>query len=145
MIEEVEAIGFEARFEPSADKADIRQIVSRQVSAYRRKFLLAMIFQVPILLLVWLIPHTNPEFITAYNGWNGIPLYAFLTGGLATVIQLFLGASFYVRSFKALRNKAPNMDVLVMLGTTAAWSYSVALIVVGYDEEYRANAHLYHM
>ena len=86
MIEEVEAIGFEARFEPSADKADIRQIVSRQVCAYRRKFLLAMIFQVPILLLVWLIPHTNPEFITAYNGWNGIPLYAFLTGGLATVI-----------------------------------------------------------
>lgn len=34
MIEEIEAIGFEAKFEPSAEKADIRTLVNRNVIVY---------------------------------------------------------------------------------------------------------------
>ena len=145
MIEEIEAIGFEAKYEPSAEKSDIRTIVNKAVIAYRRKFIICMILQLPILILVWLIPHTNPHFITMYNNWNGIPLYAFLIGAFSTLIQIFLGASFYINAFKTLRNKSANMDVLIVLGTTAAWGYAVALIIVGYDKEYMADEHMYHM
>ena len=84
--------------------------------------------------------------MTAYNGWNGVPLYAFLIAGFSTLIQVFLGASFYVNAFKTLRNKSANMDVLIVLGTTAAWGYALALIAVGYDlEEYEGKEMLYHM
>jgi Cu+-exporting ATPase len=44
-----------------------------------------------------------------------------------------MGAQFYINSYKSLRNKSANMDVLIMLGTTSAWLYAIVLIGVGYD------------
>jgi Cu+-exporting ATPase len=44
-----------------------------------------------------------------------------------------MGASFYISAYKSLRHKSANMDVLVVLGTTAAWGYGIAMIGVGYD------------
>ena len=48
---------------------------------------------------------------------------------LATPVQFILGAWFYVGSFRALRARAANMDVLVALGTSAAYVYSLVLIL----------------
>ncbi|HTT11681.1 MAG TPA: heavy metal translocating P-type ATPase [Burkholderiaceae bacterium] len=46
---------------------------------------------------------------------------------LATPVQFWCGRRFYVASFKALRARTANMDVLVALGTTAAYSLSLFL------------------
>ena len=46
---------------------------------------------------------------------------------LATPVQLIIGWQFYVGAYKALRNGSANMDVLVALGTSAAYFYSVYL------------------
>ncbi|WP_373975271.1 heavy metal translocating P-type ATPase [Chitinibacter sp. SCUT-21] len=44
---------------------------------------------------------------------------------LATLVQFIAGARFYRGAYLALRGGAANMDVLVALGTSAAWAYSV--------------------
>lgn len=44
---------------------------------------------------------------------------------LATIVQFVIGFRFYRNSFYALKAKSPNMDVLVALGTSAAYSYSI--------------------
>ncbi|MTI16880.1 copper-translocating P-type ATPase [Rhodobacteraceae bacterium RKSG542] len=44
---------------------------------------------------------------------------------LATPVQVFVGARFYKGAFNALRHGGANMDVLVALGTTAAYGYSL--------------------
>ena len=49
---------------------------------------------------------------------------------LATPIQFVLGARFYRAAWQALRSRAANMDVLVALGTTAAYIYSWHLLLV---------------
>src|SRR5699024_11776595 len=46
---------------------------------------------------------------------------------LATPVQFIVGAGFYKGAFNALRNKSANMDVLVALGTSAAYFYSLYL------------------
>ncbi|OWA35329.1 heavy metal translocating P-type ATPase [Saccharibacillus sp. O16] len=46
---------------------------------------------------------------------------------LATPVQLVIGWPFYVGAYKALRNGSANMDVLVALGTSAAYFYSLYL------------------
>ncbi len=48
---------------------------------------------------------------------------------LATPVQFVLGARFYRGAFNALRNGAGNMDVLVAMGTTAAYGYSLFLLL----------------
>ena len=46
---------------------------------------------------------------------------------LATPVQLIAGSQFYVGSYRALRSGGANMDVLIALGTTAAYVYSTVI------------------
>lgn len=48
---------------------------------------------------------------------------------LATPVQFVLGARFYVAGYKALRHGSGNMDLLVAIGTSAAYFFSVHLLV----------------
>lgn len=48
---------------------------------------------------------------------------------LATIVQFGAGYSFYIGSWKAIKNKAANMDVLVALGTTAAFLFSAVVVL----------------
>lgn len=47
---------------------------------------------------------------------------------LATVIQFVIGARFYRAAWGAIKARAGNMDLLIAIGTTAAWAYSVYLM-----------------
>lgn len=50
---------------------------------------------------------------------------------LATVVQFVFGARFYIGSFYALRTWTGNMDLLICLGTSAAYFYSTVVFFLG--------------
>ncbi|KAL8200174.1 hypothetical protein R6Q57_011513 [Mikania cordata] len=50
---------------------------------------------------------------------------------LVTLVQFVIGKRFYIAAFRALRNGSTNMDVLVALGTTASYVYSVYALLYG--------------
>ena len=77
--------------------------------------------------------------------WAPVPQLPWLTWGvwlfvLATPVQIFGGWSFYTGAWAALQRHALNMDVLIALGTSVAYLYSVVvvfapqLLPVGIDE-----------
>ncbi len=57
---------------------------------------------------------------------------------LATPVQFWSGRNFYIGAFKSLRGGAGNMDLLVVMGTSAAWGLSSWVVVTG-----GAGGHLY--
>ncbi|MDE2581682.1 MAG: heavy metal translocating P-type ATPase, partial [Rhodospirillales bacterium] len=61
----------------------------------------------------------------------GLPLLPWIGLALATPVQLVIGARFYVAAWKALRVGTGNMDLLVALGTSAAYFYSLFLLASG--------------
>lgn len=61
----------------------------------------------------------------------GLPLSPWIGLALATPVQLVIGAGFYVAAWKALRVGTGNMDLLVALGSSAAYFYSVFLLAAG--------------
>ncbi|MXW10736.1 MAG: heavy metal translocating P-type ATPase, partial [Gammaproteobacteria bacterium] len=67
--------------------------------------------------------------------------WAFLV--LATPVQFYVGRSYYTGSFKALRNRGANMDVLVALGSSAAFFYSVVVTVALTIGVTTAGEHVY--
>ena len=93
----------------------------------------------PIFILIWILPFIAPVLVTAINFINGVPLYVLITAGFSTIIQLVMGAPFYQSALNSVKHFSANMDVLVVLGTTAAWGYGIVLIVVGYTVEDRAK------
>jgi Cu+-exporting ATPase len=70
---------------------------------------------------------TVPLVVPMIAGWTGaqIRLDPWLQLGLASIVQFVFGARFYIGAYRALRAKAGNMDLLVALGTSAAWGLSV--------------------
>jgi Cu+-exporting ATPase len=50
---------------------------------------------------------------------------------LATPVQFYSGRDFYVHAWKALKSKTANMDTLIALGSSAAYFYSVAVLLLG--------------
>ena len=46
---------------------------------------------------------------------------------LALPVQFYVGWQYYVGAFKALRNKSANMDVLIVMGSSAAFFYSLPI------------------
>lgn len=102
-----------------AEKAKKRQIGMLIFSA---------ILSLPFLLVMFEMLGVSiaPDFLM--NPWVQL--------ALATPIQFVAGFGFYVGAFKALRNKSANMDVLVALGTSAAYFYSLWMILRGEHHVY---------
>ena len=81
-------------------------------------------------LLLWVsIACTAPLVAQMGSHWFGVgfALEAGTEFVLAGVVQILIGTRFYVGAWRALRGGAANMDVLVALGTTAAFGFSVFL------------------
>ncbi|MGA7922671.1 MAG: YHS domain-containing protein, partial [Thermoplasmata archaeon] len=53
-----------------------------------------------------------------------------VAAGLATLVQLYLGGPVYQGFWDAVRNRMGNMDVLIAVGTTAAFAYSWAVLLL---------------
>lgn len=81
-----------------------------ELNSQRNWFLFALLLSTPIMLTMTL--HHNRTV-----GWMNLLL--------ATVVQFSAGLAFYRGAWSALKSKSTNMDVLVALGTTAAWGYSM--------------------
>ena len=61
--------------------------------------------------------------------WSHGAWFSWMLFLLATPVQLYVGHDFYVGAWKALRNGSANMDVLVALGSSAAYFYSVPVLL----------------
>jgi Cu+-exporting ATPase len=70
-------------------------------------------------------------------------LPGWLQFALATPVQFWLGARFYTGAWKSLRAGAGNMDVLVALGTSAAYGLSVHHLLLAGQHAGHGTAHLY--
>lgn len=84
-----------------------------------RDVVLAGVFAAPFLIEM-VVMFISPN---AHHGW----LPAWLQWLLATPVQFWSGARFYRGAWTSLRSGAANMDVLVVLGTSSAYFFSVAV------------------
>lgn len=117
--------GFDA-MELGGDGEDVeRKAREAELSRQKHLLLVGLIFTIPLFLLsmsrdLGLLPHD-----IAHASWmNWLMLI------LATPVQFYVGWDYYVGTFKAVRNRTANMDVLIALGSSAAYFYSV-LITLG--------------
>ena len=129
VFEKVKQLGYEPIALETADEAKARK--NQELNRQKMKFIIAMILSLPLLytmvghfsFLSFLpLPHVMTE-----------PWFQFI---LATPVQFILGWQFYKGAYGALRNKSANMDVLVALGTSAAYFYSIYMWIIHAGEKH---------
>ncbi|MEK5051824.1 heavy metal translocating P-type ATPase, partial [Niallia sp. FSL K6-0212] len=120
LISKVTKLGYGATKKESK-QASINQ-KEAEFKRQKRKFIFSMILSLPLL---WtMVGHFS---FTSFLYVPDLLMNPWVQMALATPIQFFVGKQFYVGAYKALKNKSANMDVLVALGTSAAYFYSVYL------------------
>ena len=85
---------------------------AEEVKSKRNWFIFSAAFSIPILIQMYFKPFGEP-----------MGIYVMLAFG--TIVQFTAGLTFYRGSYHSLKNASANMDVLVALGTSAAYLYSV--------------------
>ena len=120
MMTAVKKMGYELI--PKQDNKDKLDHKEQEIKSQERKFIFSLILTLPLL---WtMVAHF--EFLS-FIYMPEILMNPWLQLALATPVQFIVGAQFYRGAFNSLRNKSANMDVLVALGTSAAYFYSLYL------------------
>ncbi|MCQ3973479.1 MAG: heavy metal translocating P-type ATPase [Anaerolineae bacterium] len=131
------AAGFEAVIvEGSAEDAE-RLAREKEITHQKHLLVVGLIFTVPLFLLAMARDFglLNPFFGGMMPGMmmagHGLvaPWFNWLLFALATPVQFYVGWQYYVGGYKSLRNGSANMDVLIAMGTSVAYFYSVAVLL----------------
>lgn len=136
VIAKVEKLGYGAH--QKQDKKEQVDYREQHIQDQKRKFIFSAILSLPLL---WtMVAHFSftsflyvPDFLM--NLWIQMLL--------ATPIQFIIGKQFYVGAYKALRNGSANMDVLVAMGTSAAYFYSIYQAIITAGTQTHHGPHLY--
>ena len=88
-----------------------------------RKFWVGVAFTLPLFLL------SMGRDFGLLGAWAHQPWVGWLFLALATPVQFYVGSDYYVGAFKSLRARSANMDVLVAMGSSVAYFYSLAVLV----------------
>ena len=116
--------------EPADAEAEARQA---EIDQQKRLITIGALFTLPLFILSMSrhFMHTADWIMAAFPWlmWGGWP---FVFGALATPVVIIVGRQYIVGAYKSLRAGTANMDVLVAMGSLAAYIYSLgALIAIG--------------
>ncbi|XP_022762609.1 copper-transporting ATPase RAN1-like isoform X2 [Durio zibethinus] len=94
-------------------------------------FTSSLFLSIPVFLIRVVCPHI--PLLDAFLLWKCGPFLMgdWLKWALVSVVQFVVGKRFYIAAGRALRNGSTNMDVLVALGTSASYFYSVGALLYG--------------
>lgn len=125
LVREIEKRGYGARLIEAASTAERDTVYHDELRGLRQRLFTGAVFAVPALVL-------GMFFMQDPIPYQGLVLWV-----LATPVQFYVGREFYLGAWTALRNRSSNMDTLVALGTSAAYFYSVYLVLFeGGDHQY---------
>jgi P-type Cu+ transporter len=118
MITAIEDAGYEAA--PVIAGQDHAPDKSAGIQKQLKQFMFSALFSLPLVVPMLLMPLGLHWSLNPWLQW-----------ALATPVQFWLGARFYSGAFKAIRARNGNMDLLVALGTSAAYGMSIYLLLRG--------------
>lgn len=124
LIRQVEKLGYQAVRKDEQSEAETADRRAQEIERQTGKFLFSLILSLPLL---WaMVSHFS---FTSFIWLPDMLINPWVQLALATPVQFVVGKQFYVGAYKALRNKSANMDVLVALGTSAAYFYSLYMAI----------------
>ncbi len=95
-----------------------------ELSAQKRYFWVGVAFTLPLFVI------SMSRDFGLLGAWAAAAWVNWLFLALATPVQFYTGGGFYVGGYKSIKGGAANMDVLVALGSSAAYFYSLAVLLI---------------
>jgi Cu+-exporting ATPase len=129
MVAAIERAGYGVvQADPADDLFDAEEAArTEEIRRQTRRLMVGLFFTGLIFLIAhnWLFLFLTVHSFDSLDNWVYPVWVNFVLLVLATPVQFYTGGDYYVGAYKSLRNKTANMDVLVALGTSVTYFYSV--------------------
>jgi P-type Cu+ transporter len=131
MVERIEEMGFDAMLSDHQDATQLQSLTRmKEVLEWKSRFLWSLTFAIPVFFIHMIGPKIpGIKGFLAFHIFNGIYLGDVISFLFTTPAQFWVGAKFYRNSYKSLKHGSATMDVLVILGTSAAYFYSLSSLI----------------
>ena len=126
LIKAVEKAGYKAELEVERDLDREKEMREKEIKSLKTSFIISAILSLPLFSAMFF--HMAGIHTILTNGWFQLIL--------ATPVQFLIGYRFYKGAYNSLRGGGANMDVLVSMGTSAAYFYSIYNLIIGVHEYY---------
>lgn len=131
IIGHIEDMGFDALLSDQQDGTQLQSLTRmKEILEWRSRFIWSLVFAVPGFFLHMVGPSVpGVQDILAFRFFSSIYLGDVLSLIITTPAQFWIGYRFYRNAYKSLKHGSATMDVLIVLGTSAAYFYSVFLMI----------------
>lgn len=126
LVKAIEKAGFKAEIERERDSDKEKELREKEIKSLKTSFIVSAILSIPLFSAMFFHMAGKDNILT--NGYFQLLL--------ATPVQFIIGYRFYKGAFNSLRGGGANMDVLVSMGTSAAYFYSIYNLYKGVHEYY---------
>jgi len=120
--EQIREAGFEAQILGDQNIDTEEMIRQQEFQNQRRDLLIGLFLTIPLFIL------SMSRDLGLVGAWAHQSWVNWIMWALATPVQFYVGRKYYSGAIQSIRNKAANMDVLVALGSTAAYLYSLPIL-----------------
>ncbi len=123
LIRALTGAGYEAAAGEETQSPEDAERAAREAEVHHemKRLIVGLIFTVPLFIM------SMARDFSLLGAWAHEPWVNVLFWALATPVQFYVGWDYYVGGWKSLKSGAANMDVLVALGSTVAYIYSVVV------------------
>lgn len=131
MVSRIEDMGFDAMISDENNATQLQSLTrTKEVMEWRTRLTWSLMFAVPVFFLSMVLPHIpGLKLFHEIQLCNGAYLIDVLVMALTTPAQFWVGAKFHRNAYKSLKHGSATMDVLVTLGTSSAYFYSLFALV----------------
>lgn len=158
IIKHIENLGFEASL-VKKDRTASHLDHSKEIKQWRKSFFVSLIFCVPVMgMMIYMIIMDHQMNVSHHHNFTtedrnrfhstmflerqlipGLSIMNLLSFLFCVPVQFIGGRYFYVQAYKAVKHKSANMDVLIVLATTIAFTYSLVVLIVAIVEKAKIN------
>uniref|UniRef100_UPI0037E9678C copper-transporting ATPase 1 n=1 Tax=Semicossyphus pulcher TaxID=241346 RepID=UPI0037E9678C len=158
IIKLIENLGFEATL-VKRDRTASHLDHSKMIKQWRKSFLVSLIFCVPVMgMMTYMIIMDHQMQVSHHHNMTaedrnrfhstmflerqllpGLSIMNLLSFLFCVPVQFIGGRYFYIQAYKAVKHKSANMDVLIVLATTIAFTYSLVVLIVAMAEKAKVN------
>jgi Cu+-exporting ATPase len=126
LIAAIEKAGYKATAPLEAGTGPDAEQSARQqeIRSQKRKFRVGVALSAPLFIL------SMARDLSLVGAWSHAGWVNWLFWALATPVQFYTGSDFYAGAYRSLRNGTANMDVLVALGSSVAYFYSLIVLLL---------------
>lgn len=158
IIKHIENLGFEASL-VKKDRTASHLDHSKEIRQWRKSFLVSLFFCVPVMgMMIYMIVMDHQMNVSHHHNFTnedrnhyhstmflerqllpGLSIMNLLSFLFCVPVQFIGGRYFYVQAYKAVKHKSANMDVLIVLATSIAFTYSLVVLIVAMVEKAKIN------